>query len=426
MGQDILQFNVTETLPFLMVRATDHVTPMVGLIDGISLTITISKNGAIFAAPAGAVTEIGSGWYGLAPNAVDADTEGPLIVHAIGPVRLTLAAVAVGNSVTINGLVFTAAGAPNLPLQIFDQSGDNTADALSLAAAINHPAAQVLFLAGGLTVLATPTLAVVTLCIGGIAADTLAVTSAGGTITVLTLCDLTDETFDVKPAFAAPVPGAGTGGPVEARSSLTLPQVKLFLRVTGAAEDGLIGALLTGAKQAADSFLCNPFRERIPTLTFTGVVVGDQVEIDGRTYTAAAAPAPEDQEFGIGATDHDTAVLLAALLNSDIYDEDDEPYGVSEYATALVVGDVLTLVPKLGKSPLKAESNGGHIACTRVMTDTAIPDAVNGGVLRMIARLYEQRADQVGSESVSGLGSVGWNAPSEALILWQPYLVPRL
>ncbi len=61
-----------------MVSAADHIAPATGKTP----TVTISKNGAAFATPAGAVTEVGSGWYSVAGNAIDTDTLGPLLLHA--------------------------------------------------------------------------------------------------------------------------------------------------------------------------------------------------------------------------------------------------------------------------------------------------------------------------------------------------------
>jgi hypothetical protein len=63
---------------FLMIDSIDHLSPKTGL----SPTVTLSKNGAAFAAPSGAVTEVGSGWYKVAGNATDTATLGPLILHA--------------------------------------------------------------------------------------------------------------------------------------------------------------------------------------------------------------------------------------------------------------------------------------------------------------------------------------------------------
>lgn len=65
-------------IPFLMVSSGDHVTAQTGL----SPTVLLSKNGAAFAACAGAVSEIGYGWYALAGNATDRNTLGELLIHA--------------------------------------------------------------------------------------------------------------------------------------------------------------------------------------------------------------------------------------------------------------------------------------------------------------------------------------------------------
>lgn len=67
-------------LLFLMVDSTDHVTGKTGLTP----TVTISKAGAAFASPAGAVTEIANGWYKVAGNATDTNTFGPIALHATG------------------------------------------------------------------------------------------------------------------------------------------------------------------------------------------------------------------------------------------------------------------------------------------------------------------------------------------------------
>ena len=323
---EILQHNTAENIPFQMRSSVDHVTGIAGLVYGVTLTVVLSKNGAPFAVPAGAVTAIASGWYQIAANAVDANTVGPLILHATG----------VG-------------------------------------------------------------------------------------------CDPTDDTFDVMPAIAPAVPGApGTGGPVESRLVMTLAQVKVYLRVTSVADDGLIASIMIASKQAADSFMQAPFREKIPTITLTGIVATDVVCIDGQNYTAvAAAPVAADREFLVGATDHDTAVNLAALLNSDIEDEDGEPEGVQS-ATAVVVGDVITLQPETGKRPVTATGDGVRFVCTRVLTDMPIPAAVGQGCLRWIAHNYEQRTDGVSSVGVAGAGSVNWTAPKEALELWQSYRVYAL
>lgn len=92
---------------------------------------------------------------------------------------LTLASVAVGDKVTINGVTFTAAAA-DLENRKFDQSGDNAADAASLAAAINHAA-------GVPGVSATSSNAVVTLQSTKPGEVTITITDPAATITPATV-----------------------------------------------------------------------------------------------------------------------------------------------------------------------------------------------------------------------------------------------
>lgn len=76
---EYVQYQTSGTpLTFLMVDNADHITGKTGL----SPSVTIRKNGGVFAAPAGAVSEIGNGWYEVAGNASDSNTYGPLLLHA--------------------------------------------------------------------------------------------------------------------------------------------------------------------------------------------------------------------------------------------------------------------------------------------------------------------------------------------------------
>ena len=68
----------TRPIPFMIVQSTDHITGLTGAAP----TVTISKNGGAFAAPAGTVAEIGNGWYRLTPAAADTATNGTLLLHA--------------------------------------------------------------------------------------------------------------------------------------------------------------------------------------------------------------------------------------------------------------------------------------------------------------------------------------------------------
>lgn len=72
------QSQTARPLLFLMVDSADHITGKTGL----SPTVTLSKNGGSFAAPAGAVAAVGNGWYRVAGHATDANTLGPLVLNA--------------------------------------------------------------------------------------------------------------------------------------------------------------------------------------------------------------------------------------------------------------------------------------------------------------------------------------------------------
>lgn len=72
------QNQTAHPLQFMLVSSSDHITGLTGATP----TVVLSKNGGAFAAAAGAVSEIGSGWYQVAANSTDCNTLGPLILHA--------------------------------------------------------------------------------------------------------------------------------------------------------------------------------------------------------------------------------------------------------------------------------------------------------------------------------------------------------
>jgi hypothetical protein len=80
-GYNIFLNNTAIPLVFLMLDSSNHLTGMIGLAP----TVTLSKAGGAFAACAGAITEIGNGWYQVAGNSTDASTRGPLLLHATAP-----------------------------------------------------------------------------------------------------------------------------------------------------------------------------------------------------------------------------------------------------------------------------------------------------------------------------------------------------
>lgn len=73
----MIQQNVVYPLTFLMVLASDHVSPATGKTP----VVNISKAGAGFGVAAGAVTEIANGWYSVALTAADTSVSGDLAVN---------------------------------------------------------------------------------------------------------------------------------------------------------------------------------------------------------------------------------------------------------------------------------------------------------------------------------------------------------
>jgi len=78
MNRSRKQSSTTYPMNFFMADSSDHITGK----EGLEPEVTISKNGGAFAAPSGAVTEIGNGWYSLAGNATDRNTLGEFLLHA--------------------------------------------------------------------------------------------------------------------------------------------------------------------------------------------------------------------------------------------------------------------------------------------------------------------------------------------------------
>ena len=140
MGYSVKTASTARPLLFKLVLSSDHVTGATGK----SPTVVLSKNGAAFGAPAGAVTEVANGWYAVAGNATDTGTLGPLVLYATAAlcdpaddvfevvaydpadaVGLGLSAVP-ANLVLIQGATFLADAA--VPVDLTQAIGDTQTD----------------------------------------------------------------------------------------------------------------------------------------------------------------------------------------------------------------------------------------------------------------------------------------------------------
>lgn len=73
-----LAVSSTTPIPFKLRLSSDHVSPALGVVP----SVVIAKNGGAFVTPAGAVSEVGNGWYQLTPTAADTNLVGSLVLHA--------------------------------------------------------------------------------------------------------------------------------------------------------------------------------------------------------------------------------------------------------------------------------------------------------------------------------------------------------
>lgn len=77
----LLAQNTARKRNILMVDEADHITGL----DGLTLTIELSKNGGAFATITPTVTDLGDGWYALDLTASHTDTLGDFALHITAP-----------------------------------------------------------------------------------------------------------------------------------------------------------------------------------------------------------------------------------------------------------------------------------------------------------------------------------------------------
>lgn len=111
-----LKQSTAYTRTFLMILASDHVSPATGLVP----VVTISKAGGAFGAPSvtGNATEIANGWYKIGLSTTDTATLGDLAYHA---------AVATADNTDFVDQVFANILGDTLPSNVLQWNGTNVA-----------------------------------------------------------------------------------------------------------------------------------------------------------------------------------------------------------------------------------------------------------------------------------------------------------
>jgi hypothetical protein len=76
----MLKQSTARNFEVLMIDSSDHITGK----SGLTLTITVSKDGGAFATITPVVTDLGTGWYNLALTTTHTNTLGDLCLHVTG------------------------------------------------------------------------------------------------------------------------------------------------------------------------------------------------------------------------------------------------------------------------------------------------------------------------------------------------------
>lgn len=179
---------------------------------------------------------------------------------------------------------------------------------------------------------------------------------------------------------------------------------------------------------------------RLPIVTFTKVTRyhADRVGAgDGSTliFTLDETPAPTtitlyvDGSLQVLATDYTLSGTAVTFVVGSVPADGaritaNYTSAISDYNELLHIGRLKRDTPWVHGYIYQAVYTAGYGA-TRAATQALIPDAV-AAVLLMVANLYENRTDQLKSESITGLGSVTYEIPSKAKELLATLMVDVL
>ena len=237
--QTITQSAITRKIAFLLVDPTYHILG----VTGATPVVTLSKNGAAFAAPAGAVTETGNGWYVLTATSADTGTLGPLVLHAQAFTSAPGSGPAYGTAATTGGLLPASTTYFGV-LTYTNAQGETTATA------------QTSFTTGGGTATNTQVITSPSASLGAVSWRYYAGTVTGGPYYLqATNAVGTNYTFGVS-AYST----AGTNPPGSNTAAYTDPCDKEFNVVAANLDSGTnlgLTALPSAAPNASGGFITN-------------------------------------------------------------------------------------------------------------------------------------------------------------------------
>ncbi len=154
------------------------------------------------------------------------------------------------------------------------------------------------------------------------------------------------------------------------------------------------------------------------TLDETPTALSVKVYVDGtlQTLTTDYTIAARTITFVVGSTPADEAIVTAKYTHTIL--------AITEYTEWLNIGRLHAEGVWTANRIFTVVYTAGYGA-TRAATQALIPDAV-AAVLLIVANLFENRTDLVKAESITGIGSVTYDIPSQAKELLNPLRVIAL
>lgn len=149
--------------------------------------------------------------------------------------------------------------------------------------------------------------------------------------------------------------------------------------------------------------------DETPTALSVKVYVDGVLQVLTTNYTIIA----DIITFVVASTPTDGVKITAKYTHTIL--------GISEYTEWLNIGRLHSLDVWTANRIFTVVYTAGYGA-DRPATQALVPDAV-AAVLLILANLFENRTDQLKSESIAGLGSVTYDIPSQAKELLNPYRV---
>jgi hypothetical protein len=173
--------------------------------------------------------------------------------------------------------------------------------------------------------------------------------------------------------------------------------------------DTVLQRFVLAAAKKADEYLCNPFEDLVPTLTFASAAEGESVSVNGQSFEAADAESADDREFDVSGTDEEAATSLAPLVNSNVLGGSEGAVGVAG-VTATVDGAVVSFTKRYANVTdiTVTTSNDTTLKVEIERTSGSVPADVILWCHAWIAWKFANRDGRLSERRESGVTGIDW------------------